>query len=393
MNKSIATQRERLPELQLVRAFAIIGVLSVHSTSYAVSAMKESQYFFLYNFMNIFMKYGTPTFIFLSSLVLFYNYYSQPMTRQRIGGFYKKRLLYIIIPYTLFSIFYFGLLHFLYYPDRSLADTVESFFTKLVTGKAYTHLYFVFISIQFYVLFPLAWWLFKKVPQLTKWAIPIGLAIQWAFVFLNKYYWQVPNKGSWALTYIAYFMLGAFYGIYYPKLKAWLVVSRSNATPVRTVSWILLWLSWAACGLGHVYIYYTNRLYGTAYNSTLYELMWNAHTYLGAIVLLQLASIVYRTFKGGLTPALERLGAVSFGIYLIHPFFLLVYRQFPLSTGNSVLTHAWYAGGFLAALFCSWLVVELTVRYLPASWLVFGNVPKTEKSRRRQEQQGVPLSR
>ncbi|MGC6590579.1 acyltransferase, partial [Paenibacillus sp. Dod16] len=73
MNKLKSLSRERLPELQLVRAFAIIGVLSVHSTSYAVSAMTDSNYFFMYNFMNIFMKFGTPTFIFLSSLVLFYN--------------------------------------------------------------------------------------------------------------------------------------------------------------------------------------------------------------------------------------------------------------------------------------------------------------------------------
>ena len=55
------------------------------------------------------MKFGTPTFIFLSSLVLFYNYYDRPTTKKLIGGFYKKRLLYIIIPYTLFSVFYFAI--------------------------------------------------------------------------------------------------------------------------------------------------------------------------------------------------------------------------------------------------------------------------------------------
>ena len=58
MNKLKSLSRERLPESQLVRAFAIIGVLSVHSTSYAVSAMTASNYF-MYNFMNIFMKFGT----------------------------------------------------------------------------------------------------------------------------------------------------------------------------------------------------------------------------------------------------------------------------------------------------------------------------------------------
>lgn len=392
MNKMNSLPRERLPELQLVRAFAIIGVLSVHSTSYAVSAMTDSKYFFIYNFMNIFMKYGTPTFIFLSSLVLFYNYYDRPTTKKLIGGFYKKRLLYIIIPYTLFSVFYFGLLHYLHYQGRPFGETMQSFIQKLLTGKAYTHLYFVFISIQFYVLFPLVLWLFKKMPQLAKWAIPIGLVIQWTFILMNKYYWQVPNKGSWALSYIAYFMLGAFIGIYYPKLKAWLVISRANAQPYRIAAWTMLWIAWAAAGLGHVYIYYNNRLHGTGYNSTLYELLWNMHTYFGALVLLQFAILFYRAGVRGWTPALERLGAVSFGIYLIHPFFLLVYRQFPLTTGNSILTHLWYAGGFAAALGCSWIVVELTVRYIPGSWVIFGNIPKAKRSGKPTDTPAVPLS-
>ncbi|MGV2644034.1 acyltransferase family protein, partial [Clostridium perfringens] len=147
----------------------------------------------------------------------------------------------IIIPYTLFSVFYFALLHYLYYQGRPFGETMENFVQKLLTGKAYTHLYFVFISIQFYVMFPLVLWLFKKVPQLAKWAIPIGLVIQWTFILMNKYYWQVPNKGSWALSYIAYFMLGAFIGIYYPKLKAWLVISRANARPHRIAAWVVLW--------------------------------------------------------------------------------------------------------------------------------------------------------
>jgi len=392
MNNMNVLPRERLPELQLIRAFAIIGVLSVHSTSYAVSAMTDSKYFYIYNFMNIFMKYGTPTFIFLSSLVLFYNYYDRPMTKKLIGSFYKKRLLYIIIPYTIFSVFYFTLLHFLYYQGRPFGDTMESFVQKLLTGKAYTHLYFVFISIQFYVLFPLVLWLFKKVPKLVQWAIPIGLVIQWTFILMNKYYWQVPNKGSWAFSYIAYFMLGAFIGIYYPKLKAWLVISRANAQSYRIVAWLVLWIAWGAAGLIHVSLYYNSRLNGTVYNSTLYELMWNAHTYLGTLVLLQLAILFYRTGVRRWTSAFERLGAVSFGIYLIHPFFLLLYRQFPLVTGNSMLVHLWYAGGFAAALGCSWMVVELTVRFIPGSWVIFGNIPKAKKPVKQGKAPSLPLS-
>ncbi|CAM4402164.1 acyltransferase [Paenibacillus tarimensis] len=387
-------KKDKIPELQLVRAMAIIGVLSVHSTSYATLYMKESAYYFLYNFANIFMKFGTPTFILLSSFVLFYNYYSRPLNKSLLVSFYSRRLLYIIIPYVLFSLFYFAILHVTHYPNRPLGETLESFFNKLITGKAYTHLYFVFISIQFYILFPLVLWLFKRSEALAKWAIPIGLAIQWGFVLLNKYVIPapgVPNKGSWAFSYMAYFMLGAFLGIFYPKIKKWVIMSRENASAGRIAFWIGLWAFWLAAGIGHVLVYYYNRLHGDNFNTLLYEFFWNAHTYACALVLLQIAHLLYKNSSRLLVRPMERLGEISFGVYLIHPFFLLVYREKLVYTGgSSMLLHAWYAGGFLLALIGSWIVVSLVTRYLPFSWLIFGQVPKPKRDRQAPAQPVVP---
>ncbi|RXZ83327.1 acyltransferase [Paenibacillaceae bacterium] len=374
-------KKEKIPELQIVRAMAIIGVLSVHSTSYATVNMTDSSYYFIYNFFNIFMKFGTPTFIFLSSFVLFYNYYSRPLDAKLFGNFYKKRLLYILIPYLLFSVFYFALMHYIYYPTRSLSDTIDSFIDKVSTGKAYTHLYFVYISIQFYILFPLVLLLFKRWKTLSKWAIPIGLALQWGFVLVNKYYLETPvaNKGSWSLSYMAYFMLGAFMGIYYPKLKSWIIINRDQVNFPRISAWVTLWIVWLVAGLAHVYVFYLLRLYKISYNTTLYEALWNIHTYACALALLQLANVIYRKAPGGITKLLERLGALSFGIYLIHPFFLFFYREFPPQTGNSMLVHLWYAGGFVTALVCSWIVVSLTMRFVPFSWVIFGNTPSGKR--------------
>lgn len=95
-------KRERIPELNLVRAMAIIGVLCVHSTSYATVDMTGSGYYWLYNFINIFMKYGTPTFIFMSSFVLFYNYYSRPLDKKLVSNFYKKDLFTFYCPISYF---------------------------------------------------------------------------------------------------------------------------------------------------------------------------------------------------------------------------------------------------------------------------------------------------
>lgn len=369
-------KRERIPELNLVRAMAIIGVLCVHSTSYATVDMTESGYYWLYNFINIFMKYGTPSFIFLSSFVLFYNYYSRPLDKKLIGNFYKKRFVYILLPYFLFSLFYFVILHVTHYQGRPFGESAISFISKLFTGKAYTHLYFVFINMQFYLLFPLVLWLLKKYPAVVKWSVLIGLLIQWAFIVSNKYGFQVPNKGSWAFSYFSYFMLGAFIGVYFPKIKQWFIISRENATTGRVASWIALWIVWVGAGLGHVYIYYLLRMKIATYNTLYYELLWNVHTFACALVLIQISYLLYRKGPKFLVRPMSSLGALSFGIYLIHPFFLLVYREFPPQTGTSWLVHLWYAGGFGIALVASWIVVALTARFIPFAWVIFGNLPK-----------------
>lgn len=381
MSTASLQRREAIPELQIVRAMAILGVLSVHSTSYATLKMVNSGYYFLYNFFNIFMKFGTPTFIFLSSFVLFYNYYTRPLDAKLIGSFYKRRALYIIIPYLVFSIIYFTLLHYNYYPNRPLDETLSSFWDKVLTGNAYTHLYFVFISIQFYLLLPLFLWLLKKFPALVKWAIPAGFAIQWAFVLINKYVLTtpIPNKGSYSLSYFSYYLMGAAIGIYFPKIKHWIIMNKQNATKSRVIAWIALWCLWIGAGLWHVSIWYDTRLKIDSYHSLLYEFLWNMHTFFSALVLLQLGFLLYRKAAPWLVSLLSKLGALSFGIYLVHPFILFYYREYPPVTGNSLLLHSWYVGGYAAALVGSWIIVSLAARFLPISWVLFGNLPKPGK--------------
>lgn len=376
------TIRDNLSEIQLVRAMAIIGVLSVHATSFATIAMKESNFYLVYNFFNIFMKIGTPVFLFLSSFVLFYSYYSRPLDKKLIGNFYKKRLQFILVPYALFSVFYFLILHFTHYRDRSLEETIEKFVVQLFTGKAYTHLYFIFISVQFYLMFPLFLWLFKRKPNLAKWAIPAGFVMQYAFIILNKYYLLTGRPSSWALHYMSYFMLGAVLGIYYPKLKVWFQIQKENVTASRLTGWIMLWAIWLSASLGHVYIYHTARLYGAKYDSLLYHFLWNIQTITAGLVAIQLSHILLRHAWPWLTRFMTRLGEVSFGIYLIHPYFLFIYRRFPPETGFSPLIHLWYLGGFVLALAASWIVVSLTVRWLPMSWVIFGKVPPAKRKSR-----------
>lgn len=380
-----ATQirKERLPQLDIYRALAILGVLHVHATSFATVDAIDSRFYYIINFLNIFFKYGTPSFIFLSSFVLFYNYYDRPLTKSLITNFYKRRLLYILLPYLLISIGYFfvrmyqnGMLN----SSFDLGAQLPVFFERLAKGQNYTHLYFVFISLQFYILFPVFLKLLKSSKFLVRWAVPIGFLLQWGFIVWNKYELHYTTKGSLAISYLAYYMLGAYLAINYDKYKVWLTSAWKKQTSRQKMATIALWGGWLLLALTHVQIWYNTRLHGAKYDSLLYEFLWNIHTIFSAIVLMQAANWLYNSGWKKIIAVLTRIGELSFAIYLVHPLWLAFYRLYDFSLNPVTDDYLiWIYCGMLSALIVSGLVVQFIMKYIPGSWVLLGSVPRSLK--------------
>ncbi|QCT00869.1 acyltransferase 3 [Paenibacillus algicola] len=386
--------RERLPQLDIYRAMAILGVLHVHATSFATVEAVDSRFYFMINFINIFFKYGTPSFIFLSSFVLFYNYYDRPLTKGLILNFYKRRLLFILLPYLLISIGYFGIR---LYQNGMLSGPLDGsalwadFWHRLITGKNYTHLYFVFISLQFYILFPLFLLLFKSSKFLVRWAVPIGLLLQWGFILWNKYDLKFVDKGSLAISYMAYYVLGAYLAIHYDTFKAWLSSSWKDQTPRQRKGTFILWVGWLAMGLSHVLIWYEARLYSNWHDSLWYEGLWNMHTMFSALVLMQLTNWLFNSDWSMMKSMLIRIGELSFAIYLVHPLWLAFYRLYDFNLNPVTDDYLiWVYGGMVTALVISAIVVQTIMKYMPGAWMLLGSVPKSLKSKMPSPPKGNP---
>ncbi|MFX3648465.1 MAG: acyltransferase [Paenibacillus sp.] len=376
-------RQERLPQLDIFRALAILGVLHVHASSFAAGEQAlHSPYYYWLNWINIFFKFGTPSFIFLSSFVLFYNYYGRPVTRSLIINFYRRRLKYILLPYLLASMGYYALT--LYVNGRlmqNFGDNLLSFSRALFSGSAYAHLYFVFISIQFYLLFPVLLKLLQSSRFLMKWAIPVGLALQWGFIFWNKYELHIVEKGSLAISYLAYYMMGAYIAIHFEKVKLWLIKPWRELA-AKQKRWTALLVSlWLIAAFIHVQLWYVARHFGVWTDSLWYELVWNVHTMLSALVLLYTTFLLYRKAPRVIVAFLTRLGELSFAIYLIHPLLMAIYRRFPYHIPLESLTYVFFIyGGLVAALGGSWFMVQFAFHRIPKSWIFLGSVPRSLES-------------
>jgi len=288
----------------------------------------------------------------------------------------------VLLPYAITSLCYFVFLQLSVYSDRPWSEAWIDFVQKLMTGSNYTHLYFVFISLQFYILFPLLLIVCRK-RGFRPWIIPVGFALQWAWVLWNKYDLQYVNKGSISLSYLSMYAVGAFFGIYYNQLRDWFhsLGNREVLKKHPVYRWwnVLLWLAWLGAAAAHVQLWFYTRSTGKEVDSLWYEGLWNVHTALSALVLMQLGHWLYRKLSDRSLSWFIRLGDLSFGIYLLHPVWLAIYRQFPWHNGNSLLYPLYIIVGYAVALGLSWVVIALAFKYVPWAWIALGNKPKHSK--------------
>ena len=369
-------RKERVPELEMLRGIAILGVMMVHATSSAVVTVQNSLPRDAYIILNTFSLFCVPAFIFLSGFVLFYNYGDRPLTLSGLRTFYAKRFLQLIVPYAFVSLGYELVENALKHRSRDSAEMLRLFGEHLLTGKAYPHLYYVAITIQLYMLFPLLLLLFQKLRLPIRLAIPLGFVVQWGFYLLNRNYWQMDAKGSWAFSYFAAFLIGAYLGMRSDRFARWFRGNGGAAGRRRAGLLTAAALVWLATSAGFLGMYIAYRSGASTPNGYWFEIGYNMFTVLTTLVLLfacfRLAKLRAARWLAGV---LSDLGALSFGLYLVHPFFLLLYHRHKPASGQPLVYHLWTAGGFVFALGVSVLVLLLAHRYIRGAWLVLGQAP------------------
>lgn len=198
---------KRRIELDWVRAVSMLGVVMIHAS--APFVFRESRLAILgvtpALFCNQAARAAVPLFFLLSGLVLGLG--GKPV---KLPGFWLKRLWKVGLPYLLWS-----LLYFLSYRDYRLRLLLEPASLRelgrlLLVGGAASHLWFIPVLLQLYLLYPLLRLCMDRKPRLTLWA---GLVLSLLstlviLVPLPVMGWWRPRLWRLFPTWIFYFLLG-----------------------------------------------------------------------------------------------------------------------------------------------------------------------------------------
>lgn len=173
-------KRGHLYELDFVRLVTFAGVILDHCVSGTTMPTNVAS-----NAVQSLLHYTRNSFFALTGFVLVYQYRDKKMDAKQ---FWRRRYKYIGLPFLFWSVFYWLYKYTLLWPPyfgdiasgfNSVDATLTSFKTllyNLCTGESWYHLYFVFCTMQVYLIFPFALWFLRRTWGFHKYILAASLA-------------------------------------------------------------------------------------------------------------------------------------------------------------------------------------------------------------------------
>jgi len=359
----------------MIRLIIMVFVVSVHTLAFGGGAVTMS-----IGAVTTIFHTSRELFLMLTALVLTYNYGHR--AQLKAGRFWRRRFWLVLPAYVTWSAIYYAA------DGHTRGAFPTAFLHDLLNAGARYHLYFLLVSMQIYLLFPVIRWVLKKTERYHAWVFGIALAYQvWLTVGLHYKVGRQGNGiiaqflngaglGYWADTYVLYIVAGALAGWHFEKLCAFTRRHLRSGWRVAVVA-----AAGVAAGIG-VYLIET-LVFGATPN--------NASAVFQPVVIFEALAFGWALLGAGLlwsdrgAPARKFCAAgsaSSFGIYLAHP---LVLQVLLLIAGSSFFgAH----GGLLGALHrlhhSSILVLVLLFIAVPViyatSWLIASTARRTPLS-------------
>ncbi len=187
-----------VPSADVVRVLTFACVIAVHTLS-TTQPLDD----FTSDAMVMLLHFTREAFFVLTAFVLVHvNRKRAP----RVGPLWRRRFLLVGVPYVVWTVLYTALQQVpTPLPPAALA---ESLWLNLLTGVGWYHLYFLLVSMQFYLLFPL----FRRLLEATRghhrWVLLAALAAQ----VLVDLWIHDPTPQGWKADLLPY--AGSFVGAY-----------------------------------------------------------------------------------------------------------------------------------------------------------------------------------
>ncbi len=311
------SSRPHIIAFDMIRLIIMVFVVSVHTLAFAGGRVTMS-----IGAVTTIFHTSRELFLLLTALVLTYNYGHRDQLKA--GRFWRRRFWLVLPAYVTWSAIYYAA------DGRARGAFPMAFLHDLENAGARYHLYFLLVSMQIYLLFPVIRWVLKKTEGYHAWLFGVAVAYQaWLTVGLHYKVGRHGNgliaqflngagQGYWVDTYVLYVVAGALAGWHFEQLCAFTRRHLRSGWRVALVAAVGV-----AAGIG-VYLIEIEVFGATPDNASavfqpvvIFEALAFGWALLGAGLLWSDRGAPGRKFAAAGS-------ASSFGIYLAHPLVLQV---------------------------------------------------------------------
>lgn len=321
----------RVRQIDALRVLSCFSVITVHAIGAPFAPDDPG-----IGVASFLLHYSREIFFFVSALVLVRTYLPRVGENGRLpdeAGFRRRRLRLVGMPYLWWTSLYFAvsIVH-----NRNvdpwgqvLDDLPLRWLYLMVTGNGSYHMYFLLVTLQFAVLFPL-------MLRLLRWTkghhgmVLLGSLLLQAATLSVYQWWYLPDDGwrgilgdASLVAYQFWMVLGAVAGLHMQRWHQMMIAYRRwilAAFPVA--AFVLLWT---------FHVQFPNRgSLGASSPLQPVMIMWS----LAALGVLYLLSVRIMERGSAALQTIFSYGAqLSFGVYLAHPMVLDVVLSLMRRTG------------------------------------------------------------
>jgi len=362
-------RRPRVVAFDLVRLLIIGLVVSVHVFAIVPGTVTPV----LGAFITVFHT-SRELFFLLTAFVLVYNYGQRP--RVRWLAFWRRRYLLVVPAYVAWSLIYFAADNPRLHPWTT---ALRAFTRDLETGDARYHLYFLLVTMQMYLTFPLLRWLLRRTEGHHRAVLLTALCYQVAFTLAVHYNLRAPgpvgawlrSPAEWLPSYLLYVVGGG--------LAAWHFDALAEFTRRHSRAALLTLAAGACAAVGTYSVQLLAGHQKPTVASTVFQPVLIVETLAFAWGLLAIG--LRWSDRGAPGRRLAAAGAdCSFGIYLAHP---LVLQGLTIATAHAgVLTPVRHApaaievavllGVFVPVIYALSWALAFVLRRTPLSLVLTG---------------------
>jgi peptidoglycan/LPS O-acetylase OafA/YrhL len=208
-----------LHAIDAVRVLTVAGVISIHVVVFTTAPTSG-----LSSGLESLLHVNRELFLLLSAFVLTYAYNRRDTFS--LKAFWRKRYWLVAVPYVTWTAIYSAING---EPLSQPASWVGQFALNLATGAACYHLYFLLLSMQLYLIFPLLLRLARATRRYHLLLLAVSFAGQVALSALFHYRlqgagllsaWQ-HNPDALLLSFQFYVVAGAVAALHLSELTAW----------------------------------------------------------------------------------------------------------------------------------------------------------------------------